>query len=279
MSLGVVFVYAIACIVPFWVVLSSSLTAERTLVKTGFTLWPTDFSLTAYAALFSGSAAITSAYFSSLFITIVGTVLAVISTVGLGWVISRRNSRIGRVLAVYTYLPMLFSGGLVPFYILVTQVLQLRDTYWAVILPLLVSPFLVFISVAFFREVPESLVESAKLDGANELRVFFSIVLPLSKPILAVIALFYAVTYWNEWFMPLLFISDPSLTPLQLLLQNMIGNLNAAQALQPAGGATTVPIYQLRMALTVITMAPILLLYPFAQKYFLSGLTLGATKG
>ncbi|ROR73443.1 carbohydrate ABC transporter permease [Bogoriella caseilytica] len=270
-------IYALACVVPLWIIFSSSLTAERTLVRTGFSLWPTDFSLEAYQVLFSGSETLVNAYFSTLFITVVGTAGAVMATLGMAWVISRRTV-MARRLMVVVYIPMVFSGGLVPLYILVTQVLQLRNTYWAVILPLLVSPFLVFVAMAFFRSIPESVLESARIDGANELRTFFAIVLPIAKPIVAVIALFYAVAYWNEWFFPLLFISDQELRPLQLLLQNMIGNLNAAQALQPTSGVQA-PVYQLRMALTVVTIGPIILAYPFVQRFFVTGLTLGATKG
>ncbi|QOR71028.1 carbohydrate ABC transporter permease [Ruania alkalisoli] len=270
-------VYALACVIPLWIILASSLTAERTLVQTGFSLWPSDFSLEAYKALFSGNDTLINAYLATLVITVVGTAGAVIATLGMGWVISRRTAMARRFMVV-VYIPMLFNGGLVPLYILVTQVLHLRNTYWAVILPLLVSPFLVFVAMAFFRDIPEAVLESARIDGANELRAFFSIVLPIATPIVAVIALFYAVAYWNEWFFPLLFINDPDLRPLQLLLQNMIGNLNAAQALQPTSGVSA-PVYQLRMALTVVTIGPIILAYPFIQRFFVTGLTLGATKG
>ncbi|UFU06808.1 carbohydrate ABC transporter permease [Ruania halotolerans] len=270
-------VYALACVIPLWIIFASSLTAERTLVQTGFSLWPSDFSLEAYKALFSGNDTLINAYLATLVITVVGTAGAVIATLGMGWVISRRTAMARRFMVV-VYIPMLFNGGLVPLYILVTQVLQLRNTYWAVILPLLVSPFLVFVAMAFFRDIPEAVLESARIDGANELRAFVSIVLPIATPIVAVIALFYAVAYWNEWFFPLLFINDPDLRPLQLLLQNMIGNLNAAQALQPTAGVSA-PVYQLRMALTVVTIGPIILAYPFIQRFFVTGLTLGATKG
>ncbi|WP_158564304.1 carbohydrate ABC transporter permease [Jiangella anatolica] len=274
----VVVIYALCCLVPFWVIIASSLTDESEVSRTGYSFFPSDFSLEAYAQIFGGSSFVINAYVASVFITVIGTALALSATSGLAWVISRRESRFSRPLAFYTYIPLLLSGGLVPLYILVTQYLQLRNTWWAVILPLAVSPFLVFVQMQFFREIPQALIDSARIDGANELRIFFTIVLPISKPILAVIGLFYGVTYWNEWFTALLFISDKELQPLQQVLQMMIGNVSAAQAIQPAAEASA-PIYQLRMALTVVTMGPILLAYPFAQRYFVKGLTLGATKG
>jgi putative aldouronate transport system permease protein len=270
--------YALACIIPFWIIISSSLTAESTLNRTGFSIFPTPFSLEGYSMIFGGSARVINAYVSSVAITVIGTALALSATSGLAWVISRRESHWSRPLAIMTYIPMLLTAGLVPFYILVTQVLQLRNTWWAVILPFVVSPFLVFVQMQFFREIPQAVIDSARIDGANELRIFFTIVLPLSKPILAVIGLFYAVTYWNEWFTALLFISDKELQPLQQVLQIMIANISSANAIQPTNAAAA-PIFQLRMALTVLTMGPILLAYPFVQRFFVKGLTLGATKG
>ncbi|WP_431976511.1 carbohydrate ABC transporter permease [Micromonospora haikouensis] len=273
----VVTLFALFCLVPLWMIVAGSFTDETVLSLRGYSLLPDPFSVDAYAQLFSGQA-LGRAYTATLFITGVGTVLSVAFTASLAWVIARQLRPVSRPLTVFTYLPMLFSGGLVPIYLLVTQVLHLRDSWFAVILPHLMMPFLVFITVAFFRQIPTEILESAHVDGAGELRIFFRIVLPLAKPILAVIALFYAVTYWNEWFMAILFISDPDKYPLQLLLQNMIANVTNATTL-PGSNAPLVPVYQLRLALTVVTIGPIVLAYPFAQRYFVKGLTLGATKG
>jgi putative aldouronate transport system permease protein len=276
-SYTVVSLFALFCLIPLWMIVAGSFTDEKVLSLKGYSLFPRPFSLDAYRQLFGGQA-IGHAYAATLFITAVGTLLSVVSTTGIAWAIARNMPRVSRPLTVFTYLPMLFSGGLVPMYLLVTQVLHLRNSWFAVILPLMTAPFLVFITVAFFRQIPSEILESAYVDGAGELRIFFRIVLPLSKPILAVIALFYAVTYWNEWFMALLFISDPDKYPLQVLLQNLIANVTNAAVL-PSANAPTVPVYQLRLALTVVTIGPILLAYPFAQRYFVKGLTLGATKG
>ena len=271
--------FGLFCLIPLWMIIAGSFTDETVLASTGYSLWPTPFSTTAYAMLFSGGSLITS-YTASLFITIVGTAMSLSCTASLAWVIARRLPRISRPLTIFAYIPMLFTGGLVPLYLLVTQVLGLTNSWFAVILPIMLAPFLIFVAVSFFRQLPEEILDSARMDGAGELRVFFQIVLPLSKPILAVLGLFYAVTYWNEWFMALLFISDPSLFPLQLTLQNLIANVTDAASLPGASVAqASAPIYQLRFAMTVLTIAPILLAYPFAQRFFVKGLTLGATKG
>lgn len=269
--------FGIVCLIPFWLLIAASLTNESDLVRNGYTLIPHHLSLAAYQFLLTGST-IGQAYAASLFITVVGTVLALLVTAGLAYVIASKRDLFGRALGFFVYFPILFTGGLVPFYILVTQYLQLSDSWWAVILPLLVNPFFVFIMVSFFRQIPAELIESARIDGANEVTIFFRIVLPISTPILATIGLFYALTYWNDWFMALLFISDNTRFPLQLVLQNLISNLEAAQSLQYVP-SIAVPTYQVRMALTVITIGPIVLLYPFVQRFFVRGLTLGASKG
>lgn len=270
-----VIAFGLTCLIPFWMVVAGSLTAESTLSQRGYSFWPDPLSFDAYATIFAGNRVWLS-YGATLFITIVGTAIAVAATSGIAWVIARGLAFVSRPLAIFAYIPMLFTGGLVPMYILITQVLQLRNSLFAVILPLVIAPFLVFVQVSFFRGTPQEILDSARIDGAGELRIFFQIVLPISKPVIAVIALFYAVTFWNEWFHALLFISDTNMYPLQLVLQNLISSVANAADL---GTTTSAPVYQMRLAMTVITIGPILLAYPFAQRYFVKGLTLGATKG
>lgn len=269
--------FMVLCAVPFWMILSGSFTDEQKLATTGYSLLPKPFSTASYEMIFTGPTVL-SAYTASVFITVVGTALALAFTSGLSWVIARRLPYVSRPLAIFAYIPMLFTGGLVPLYLLVTQYLKLQNTYFAVILPLLIAPFLVFIQVSAFRQLPEEIMESARIDGASEMQIFFRIGLPLSKPILAVVGLFYAVHYWNEWFTALLFISETDKYPLPLLLQNLVSNVSFSQMLPTSSGQST-PVYQLRLALTVVTIGPILLAYPFAQRYFVKGITLGATKG
>lgn len=271
--------FGFLCLVPLWMIIAGSLTDESVLARTGYSFWPQPFSLAAYQMLLGGQS-LFGGYAASLFITLVGTVLSVYCTTSLAWVIARRLPRISRSLTVFSYIPMLFHGGLVPLYLLVTQLLNLADSWFAVILPVMISPFLIFVAVSFFRGLPGEIIEAARIDGAGELRIFFKIVLPLAKPILAVLGLFYAVTYWNEWFMALLFLSDPDRFPLQLILQNLIANVTNAAALPGTSAAeAAAPVYQLRFAMTALTIAPILFAYPFAQRFFVKGITLGATKG
>jgi putative aldouronate transport system permease protein len=278
-SYVVITLFGLFCLVPLWMIAAGSFTAESKLATTGYSMWPSPFSLAAYRMLFSGTALL-DGYIASLFITGVGTLLSLTCTAALAWAIARRLPMISRPLTIFAYLPMLFSGGLVPLYLLVTQVLRLQNSWFAVILPIMMAPFLVFVAVSFFRQLPEEIIDSARVDGAGELRIFLQIVLPLSKPILAVVGLFYAVTYWNEWFTALLFISDQEKFPLQLILQNLISNVTNAGTLPGATASqAAAPVYQLRLAMTVLTVGPILLAYPFAQRYFVKGLTLGATKG
>jgi putative aldouronate transport system permease protein len=275
----VVTLFGLFCLVPLWMIIAGSFTDETVLARQGYSLFPSPFSLTAYELLFNGQSLL-NGYVASLFITLVGTMLSVSGTATLAWVIARRLPWISRPLTVFAYVPMLFHGGLVPLYLLVTQVLSLSNSWFAVILPILLAPFLVFITVSFFRQLPEEIIDAARIDGAGELRIFFQIILPLSKPILAVLGLFYAVTYWNEWFMALLFVSDPEKYPLQLILQNLIANVTNATSLPGATAAqAAAPVYQLRFAMTVLTVGPILCAYPFAQRFFVKGITLGATKG
>ncbi|HKT57702.1 MAG TPA: carbohydrate ABC transporter permease [Microbacterium sp.] len=278
-SYVVVTLFSLFCLIPLWMIVAGSFTDESTLAAQGYSFWPEPFSLAAYQMLFTGTGLL-NGYIASLFITVVGTALSLSCTAALAWVIARRLPGISRPLTIFAYIPLLFTGGLVPLYLLVTQVLQLSNSWFSVILPIMLAPFLIFVAVSFFRQLPEEILDSARIDGAGELRVFFQIVLPLSKPILAVLGLFYAVTYWNEWFMALLFISDPDKFPLQLILQNLISNVTNAASLPGASAAqAAAPVYQLRFAMTVLTIAPILFAYPFAQRYFVKGLTLGASKG
>ncbi|MFD1910540.1 carbohydrate ABC transporter permease [Paenibacillus rhizoplanae] len=215
-----------------------------------------------------------------MFITVVGALSALCISAMLGYSLANKRNVL-QTPFLFCYLPMLFSGGIIPFYIVVSQWLHLQNTIWVLILTMLCQPFLVFLLVSFFRTIPEELEEAARIDGANEMRVFFQIMIPISKPILASVGLFYALSFWNDWFMGLMFIDNEKLFPLQLILRRMVSNMEAARNLIPSGAAIAVtpPTYGVRMATTVLTIGPIVLLYPMLQKYFVKGLTVGAVKG
>lgn len=274
-----------ACIVaPFVLIVSVSLTKEETLYESGYSFFPRGWSTIAYEYLFQSPGVILRAYGNTIFITIVGTLLGLLLTALIGYVISRRDYRFRSALTVYVFIPMLFSGGLVPFYILMTQYLHLKDSPWAIILPGLLSPFYVLIMKGFMGKIPYELIESAKMDGAGEWRIFFRLVVPLSTPALATLGLFMAFNYWNEWFHALLFIDDDRRVPLQLLLVRIMNTLdflrNNSEYIQSLGiDMSRFPNESVRMALVVLVAGPMMFVFPFFQKYFVQGLTVGSLKG
>ncbi|OME45436.1 hypothetical protein BSK59_32325 [Paenibacillus odorifer] len=280
MAYIILILFTIFCVFPFLLMIIGSFTKESELIVNGYTLFPKHFSTAAYKALLH-SDALAQGYKITILITVIGTLSALCISAMLAYSLSNKRNVLQTPLLLFCYLPMLFSGGIIPFYIVVSQWLHLQNSIGALILPLLCQPFLVFLLVSFFRTVPDELEEAARIDGANEMRVFFQIILPISKPILASVGLFYALYYWNDWFMGLMFIDNEKLFPLQLILRRMVSNMEAAKNLIPAAAAisTEAPTYGVRMATTVLTIGPIILLYPMLQKYFVKGLTVGAVKG
>lgn len=272
--------FALFCFVPFWMMVVGSITEESELVLSGYSLWPEQLSFQSYKLLFS-SKQIFQSYGVTVIVTVIGTILSVVVSSLLGYSIANKRNRLRNVLAFYVYFTMLFSGGLVPIYILIHKWLSLSDTLWALIFPVMMQPFLVFLLVSFFRTLPSELEDAALIDGANEFRTFFSVMLPISVPIIATVALFFALSYWNDWFNALLFINKDELFPLQMLLRRLISNMQAAQNLLPTSISSLidVPSLGIRMATTVVAIGPIVLLYPFVQRYFITGLTVGALKG
>ena len=278
-------VFAMLCIVPFLMVLSSSVTDEQEIIRNGFTLIPSTFTLDAYEVALKDPMIILRAYGVTILVTAIGTLASVYLMAMTAYVIHKRNFRIANGLAFYFFFTTLFNAGLVPWYILIMKYLNLKDNLLVLILPMLFNVFFVIILKAFMRGVPEALTESAFMDGANEFRIFNSIILPVSKPVLATVTLFVSLSYWNDWYLSMLFISEEKLRPLQLLLYNLTTNAEQLRrVMQLSGGAASVdlssmPQNSLKMAVTVIAIGPILFLYPFIQRFFVKGLTLGAVKG
>ena len=273
-------VFAILCLIPFWLVLTGSVTSEMSIVKNGYQLIPRAFSLEAYDLMFSGKRLYTS-YSVTLFVTIVGTLLSLIVTSMMAYPLSNRRLRYGNAITFFVFFTMLFGGGLIPWYIVVTRILHLYDNIWALIIPYLVNPWFMFLLRNYFRSVPDSLMESARIDGATDMRILFRIVLPLSLPAIATLGLFYALQYWNDWWLSMLLIDSQNLYPLQYLLRSLVSNLmNVATSLNPQMKTMqVVPALSVRMATVVVTIGPIIMLYPFLQRYFVKGLTIGAVKG
>ena len=274
---------SLACILPLLLVVSISFTDEQSLMLDGYRFWPKTFSTAAYQYVFSGAGSILNAYAVTIFVTVVGTLLHLLITSMLSYSLTRPEVTHRRALTFFVYLPVLFNGGLVPQYILLTRILHLKDTIWVLIIVYLVSTVNILIMKNFFRTIPDSLIESARIDGSGEIRTFFRIALPLSKPSLATIGLFVAIAYWNDWMTASLYIESQNLRPLQYLLQSLMNNIGylqsnaqASQSMEAAIGM--LPSEGARMATCVLAIGPIILLYPLLQKYFEKGLTIGAVK-
>ncbi|WP_270169912.1 carbohydrate ABC transporter permease [Paenibacillus sp. SYP-B4298] len=276
---------SLVCIMPIVLIVAISLTNEQALTLSGYKFWPDQIDLSAYKFMFTDSTTLLKAYGVTLTVTIVGSVLAVLLIALYAYPIYRKDFPFKKFFSFYLLITMLFSGGLVPFYLLYINYLGLRDSLLALILPGLSSAFYIFITRTFFQQtIPEEMIESGKLDGASEWRIFFQLVLPISLPVLATVGLFTTLMYWNDWFNSMLFINDVDKYSLQYVMIQMIRQAEFFKN-QLAGTGVgllvqeAVPTESLRMAMVVVSIGPILFVYPFFQKYFTKGLTVGAIKG
>ncbi|MBM7563657.1 carbohydrate ABC transporter permease [Paenibacillus sacheonensis] len=284
-ALVVVFaLLSLACLYPLLLVVAVSFTDEQSIVAHGYNIVPRQFSLYAYRYLFDDASQIFRAYGVSIAVTLVGTLGSLLLTSLLAFPLSRRDMPYRNTLAFAVFFTMLFSGGLVPWY-LVYNAAGLNDTLWALVIPHLVAPFNVIIMRTFFANtIPVPLIESAKIDGAGELRIFARIILPLSMPVMATIGLFQTLAYWNDWFTSSVFVSDNKLVSLQYLMYKTIYNIQYLNSglvdASVAGNASTaIPTETVRMAMAIVGIGPIVFVYPLLQKYFVKGLTVGAVKG
>ncbi|TDE91535.1 carbohydrate ABC transporter permease [Occultella glacieicola] len=274
-------VLGVACllvVLPFLGILSTSLaTPEQVIRAGGFVLFPEGIDLTAYRSVFAGGA-VTRALLVSVFVTGVGTLISLTLTAMLGWALSRRGSIANRQLLMLVLVSLLFSPGMIPSY-LVVQRLGLLDSLWALIIPTAVSAFNVIVVRAFFVGLPQEVMDSARIDGAGEWQTFRYMGLPLAKPVLAVVGLFYGVGYWNAFFNALLYISDAAKWPLQLVLRTYVVDGNQIGAQDLGTEAALPPQTSLQMAILVISIVPVLIVYPFLQRHFAKGMLTGAVKG
>lgn len=276
-------ILALSSIFPFIFVIIISLTSERSLVVHGYSLIPQEWSLEGYKYLYDYRGTIIRATGVSVFITVVGTFISTSLTSVYAYAISRPNFKFRKAFTLVLLVTMLFSAGMVPNYIVMTQLLGLKDSLWALILPAALSPFNVIVMRTFFRKtVPEAIIESARIDGASEMRIFLQIVLPLAVPGIATISLFSALGFWNDWFNALLYINKAELYPLQYLLMQIQANIEYISEnvgkLAGLDAARNLPKEATRMAMIVISVTPIAVTYPFFQKHFVSGLTIGGVK-
>lgn len=273
-------------VAPLLFVVIISLSSDMSIQMAGYALIPREFSAFAYKYLLKSVNTIGRSFFISIVVTLSGAALGLMLNSSMGYVLSRPGFALRKAYSLFIFIPMIFNGGLVASYMVNTQVLMLRNTLWVLFLPLSVSSFYIIVLRTFFQTaVPDSVVESALIDGAGQMRTFFSIVLPVSLPALATIGLFLTFAIWNEWYMAMLYIQSDhtSLYPLQYVLVSIQRQMEFlsknAEYMGPGAGAGRLPLESARMALVVVVVVPIACSYPFFQKYFVSGLTIGAVKG
>ncbi|MBC8059920.1 MAG: carbohydrate ABC transporter permease [Clostridiaceae bacterium] len=277
--------FSLACVVPFLLLISISLSSDLNIIKYGYSLIPKVIDLTAYKYVFTNPAVVVNAYGVTIFVTAVGTVLSTFIIALFAYPLSRSSFKYKNIFMFFTFFTMLFNGGLVPSYILLTKYLHLNDTIWIMIIPGLVNVWFVIMVRTFFKQIPEAICESAKIDGASEFTIFFKLILPLSKPVLATIALMGALGRWNDWYTAMLFIDNEKLYPIQYVLQKIMLELQFLQnnmdkiPIEMIEKVNDIPTESVRMALCIVAAGPMICIFPFFQKYFVKGMTVGAIKG
>ena len=274
-------IYALACIIPFLLIIGTSFTSEAVIHAEGVQLIPKEFSMEAYQMV-TKNGNIWKSYILTIVMTGVGTFLGLSIISMTGYALQRKDFPFRNAISFYIYFTRLFSAGLAPYYLLMTQTYHLKDSYLAVLLPLMMSPWLIILMKNFVKAIPHEITESGKIDGAGDMKIFTALILPMLKPALATIGLFLALSYWNEWYQSSLFLSTKvAIKPLQYTLYEVVNKIDALKNSVAGQFVNVVDIPQegVKMANAVLATGPIILLYPFVQKYFISGITVGAVKG
>ncbi|MBS4958530.1 MAG: carbohydrate ABC transporter permease [Clostridium sp.] len=286
LSYTLIALVALICLIPFLMVIIGSFTSEKEIIANGFSFFPKELSLEAYKTALKEPMAILRAYGVTASLTVIGTAMGLFIVAMTAYVLQRKDFKWRNKVSFFFYFTTLFSGGLVPWYILMVKYLGLKDSYLSLLIPPLLSVFNIIIMKSYMSGIPQALTESAKIDGAGDFTIFIKVILPLVKPALATIGMFIALGYWNDWYNSMLFINNENLYSLQYYLYKIVNNIEAYKTIlaQAGGGASlgsaiSMPSESLKMALTIIVTGPIILVYPFIQKYFVSGVTIGAVKG
>lgn len=276
-------VIVIVTLLPIVLLVIASFTKEQVLIQNGYTFFPKALSLDAYYYMVKQGVVIVRSYGVSFLVTILGTVMSVIITTTLAYPMARKSFRYKNVLSFFVFFTMLFNGGIVPSYIMWSRFFHIKNTIWALIIPnYLVTAFNVILVKNFYQNnVPDALVEAAQIDGASELKTFYQIMFPLSRPVVATISLFTGLCYWNDWTNGLYYVDNEKLFSIQLLLMKIMNNIQALKANSALMGTGTVelPGTSVRMAMAFVGILPILIVYPFVQKYLVEGVVIGAVKG
>jgi len=275
-----VLLLTVICLVPFWLMVSGSFTSNSAIITDGYRFWPSVVSFEAYRMVFRVPDVIFRAYLTTICLTLAGTAVSLFITSMTAFVLHRKDFKYRNVFSFFFYLTTLFSGGLIPYYLLMLS-LNMRDSYLALLLPPMISVFNIIVMRTFFASLPAEIGESGVIDGANDFVIYSALYLPMAIPGLATIGLFTALVYWNDWYNALLFINRPSMYPLQYQLYTVMSQVNFARtvAMRTGQQIQSVPSEALKLAMACITIGPIILLFPFIQRYFIKGLTIGAVKG
>ncbi|GKX65786.1 carbohydrate ABC transporter permease [Inconstantimicrobium mannanitabidum] len=282
-SYALITIIALLCLIPFALVVVGSFTDEKEIIANGFSLFPHKFSLAAYKLALKDPVAILRAYGVTVSLTVIGTAIGLFIVTMTAYVLQRKDFKWRNKFSFFFYFTTLFSGGLVPWFILMVRYLDLKDSYLALLLPPMLSVFNIILMRSYLAGIPNALVEAATIDGAGDFQIFLKVILPLAKPALATVGLFIAIGYWNDWYNSMLFINNDKLYSLQYYLYKTVNSVEAYKNIVGKNGGNVgavinLPSESLKMALTVIVTGPIILVYPFIQKYFVSGITLGAVK-
>jgi putative aldouronate transport system permease protein len=279
----VVGLFALICVIPFYLIIVASITSETSLIRDGYPLIPklSELSLQSYALCLKNPTAILKSYGMTISVTAIGTFLSVLMATMTGYVLSRKDFPWRNQFSFFFFFTTLFNGGLVPWYLMCTRYLNFKNSIIGLILPLMFSVWNMIIAKSFMAGIPAEITESAKIDGANDITIFAKLILPLSKPLIATLSLFAALAYWNDWYNCMLFVTNEDMFTLQYYLQRILGSAEAMRIVAEKSGIAlpSIPLEGMKMAMTIIATGPIVLLYPFVQRYFVKGLTIGAVKG
>ena len=275
----------LSCVLPFLLMVMASLTEEMTLTRNGYSFFPEVFSLETYRYIIRSAGTILRGYVMTIVVTVIGTVCNLVLTILFAYPLSRKDLPYRSGLSFFLFFTMLFNGGLVPTYMMYANTFHIKNTLFALIVPsLMMNAFYVIMMRSFFSSsIPDSLIEAAKLDGASERKILMSIVVPLSKPMIVTLVLMVGLGYWNDWMNGLYYVTEQKLYTIQMILNNMINNIEFltrnASMLGSAASSMKIPQVGIRMGIAVIAVLPVLIIYPFLQKYFVKGIVIGGGKG
>lgn len=279
---GIVALFAAACLYPLLLTLMTSITDEQTLIRDGYRMFPQKYSLAAYEMIVTTmSSKVLSAYKMTILVTVIGTALSLVVTASVAYVVSVRDFKQRNIINMMLYVPMVFSAGLLPWYIVCTKYYHLTNTIWALILPPCLNVFNVFLMRNFFQSLPTAVFESARIDGAGHFRIFAQIAVPMAQVGIITVGMMYALSYWNDYYNALMFIRKSEMYPMQYYLYNILSNIQfaARQSQTRTNYNIAIPSETMKMAIIIVTILPILFLYPMIQRYIVKGVVVGAVKG